>query len=682
MRMRLGYRFCSTPSNGRRRREPHRTAAMVAGVLFLLGAILFPQAAMEAKELTFQEVRVPTVLNRTVRLRLALEPEGGPWKPQGDGTTFENELYELRLPAKSLDPEVVALDVVLRRKDGQQFTLLRCESSVTVDAARLQTIWPSSRMGANTDLDFLGTLGSVAQSHASSHDPVLMALEGNGTNLCTFGMAWTAPETLIRWSPTVGLEPWKREYSLSFSRPMLDGVPLVTREYRDGIFLSLHAESWYAAMRRYAAFVDQWRGYQPRPASPHALAPCWSVGWTTFPEGQPRDKGDMQKIIESQLPLAQELGFGSVHVDIDWSPDGYYRPDPERFPDFSGMMKKLREAGMVLEVHVSTPNLVQQAPSFERLKPSIMTTKTNPKGSDEWGRYCLCPRTEGMRDHLVESVQYMVRDLGIKSIWVDFNDLGIYFEPCQAPHAHAWSTNGEGWDAQMKAFATAAWAMDPEVAIIARRSTANVHNKPYLTHGCAPDCEYGQAQQRREAIFIRSCGPGMIPYTFHGVWADSEPETEVAQHMASYVLLTVPVVCQDLSRLPAGHLDVIRAWLKFYREHAADIVYGDLEPLVPMRPSAAFRIERNQHALVGCFETVPGTIPLTSHPSEIFLFNGVANDFSTSLTGVEGKFRGQWLDHQLRPYGAPFQIAAENGRMLVHAECPQLPCLLRLTQVR
>ncbi len=662
---------------------PPGPIVMVACGLLLAAAVFFQSAPLRAAELAFQEVEVPTALNRSVLLRFALEPDAGKWRPIVVGRKFENDLYELSIREKSLDKEAAALDMVLHRKNGEAFKLLRFESTVKVDAARVQKVWPLSRMcvmhgNSNTDFD---RCGGTANSHASSHDPVIMALQSDGTNVCTVGLAWTAPETQMTWKPIGSDVGWLVQCGLSFARPALDGVPIVTREYHDGIFVSQKAESWYDSVRRYAAYVDQERGYKPRPPAKWALSPCW-----TPPRPinlQAKYKDSQQKIIESQFPLAKELGFGIIHVDIDWTSwDGCYEPNKGLFPDFAGMMKKLRDAGMILEAHVSTPTITPGAPNYDRFKQFNMITNDQPNGVAGWGGQgrVLCPRTKGMQEHLVTSMQHMVRDLGIKSFWIDFNDDFVPVKPCLAKHDHAWSTLGEGWDAQMKGMTQAAWEIDPEVTFIARRSIANINNKPYLTHMCSIDCEYDQSMQRREAIFIRSFGPGVIPYTFHGVWAESELDAEVARHMASYAFLMVPVVCQDLSRLPPGHIEVVRAWLKFYREHAADIIYGDLEPLVFMPPSAAFRIERSRKAFVGCFETVPGTIPLTGKPSEIYLFNGVAKDFSTRITGVEGKFRGEWLDYRLRPYGAPVQVTAENGKMYVSADCPVLPCMLRLKQ--
>lgn len=663
---------------------------MNSGLQLLIGATLSVVCYGPAAAKVYGEPRAvdcPTRLKRTVSLKFTLEPDGGPWSASDDGRTYENELYRLSVREKPLDVDVTTLDIRLRRKDGETFTLIKCESSAALAAARIQRIWPSSRLcqrGGNVCAD-LDHWGEGAQSHACSHDPVVMALSSCGANIGTMGMAWTAPETRMVWTPLPNLNAeWKREYRFSFSRPMVEGMPLVTREYHDGFYLSEKPESWYASMRRYAAFVDQWRGYAPRKPSPWSLSPCLSLGWTLWPPPglDKKQKGWMQKIIEEQAPLAKEMGFDIIHLEADaLAYDLHYEPSETAFSDFGAVKEKLAGLGMILEMHFSVPFIHEGDPDYESLKAFIMTTDTQPGGVRAYEHDdILCPRTREMRQHLVECVEHMARDMGVRSFWVDFCDDSVPVKACTAKHEHAWNTLGEGWDAQLRAFTGAAWTIDPRITFITRRSIANINNKPYMTHMCAFDCEYDQAQQRREAVFIRSFGSGIVPYAFHVVWADSEPDTEVAMHMASCSLLMVPVICQDLSRLSPGHLDVVKAWLDFHREHAEDIIHGDLEPLVFMPPSAALRVERNRKAFVSCFETVPGTIPLRGKPSEVFLFNGVAKDFSTMITGVAGTFEGQWLDYRLRPYGASFEVSAQNGRMIVSGDCPVLPCMIRLKQ--
>ncbi|MDD5482622.1 MAG: DUF6259 domain-containing protein [Kiritimatiellae bacterium] len=642
--------------------------------------------------MTNNEIKIDVHSPYAVIMSLDLEPSGGHWgvlRPEGNKISFENDIYDLTLHKTALEADVTGIEYILRRKDETSFLLKHMEVAIEVSAADVQNIL--TPYGVKHDYQCLTPYnhwhwGLKDFGISSAGDPVVMALDHGQNNKCTVGMAWTAPETYIAAKPLPGFnEEWDRKYRLSLTRPRFPkdkkAPPAQVSEYRDGIFISTKPETWFRSMRRYAAYVDQRRGYKPRKLSPWSLSPCWSAAWSLWPPPGFESKL-LQDRLESQLALAKDLGFGILHLDIDWTEhDGYYRQPSKKFPRFPELIKKLNEMGMALELHISTPTVSQQDPHYnDRLKKFVMATATQPEGVfNRWtsGKSAiLCPRTSGLRDHLVESFQYMVDKLGVKSFWIDFNDDFVPLEPCIARHEHIWNTLGEGWDETMKTMTKAAWDINPEVTFISRRSIANLNNKPYLTHGCAFDCEYSLALNRHDAVYVRSLGD-IIPYTFHEKWPDSESDQGVAMHMANCAFLMVPVVCQELARLPQGHRDVIKAWLSFYKMHASDLILGDFEPIT-FSLSGPFRIESKGKAFIGCFEVVPGAVPLTTEPSEIWVLNTVEKDFFTRLTPVKGTFKAQWLDYRLRPAGPEFKVSAKDGQLLLDGNCQALPSMLHL----
>ncbi|MCX6992584.1 MAG: hypothetical protein NT011_05490 [Kiritimatiellaeota bacterium] len=657
---------------------------------FFIGFGYFNPNIAEAGNMTNNGIKIDIQSPYSVTLNLDLEPSGGPWgalRPEKNKISVENDIYSLILNKTALEADVTGLEYILRRKDGTPFLLKRIEAAVDVSAGNVQNIiTPYGYMHATQCITPYEHWhwGFKDFALASSGDPVITVLDHGQNNKCTVGMAWTAPETYIEAKPLPGSNSeWNRKYRVSLTRPRfpmnLEAPPVQVSEYRDGIFISTKPETWFRTMRRYAAYVDQRRGYKPRKLSPWSLSPCWSIAWTLWspPELKKGGKGWMQKILESQAPLAKEMGFDVIHLEADslqW--DLYHEPSKTAFSDFKGTLKKLNDLGMILEMHFSTPCLPKGAPDYDNFKAYAVATLSEPAAVADDTR--LCPRTQGMQQRLVECVQHMVRDMGVKSFWVDFCDDKVPLEPCIAKHEHAWNTLGEGWDAQMQAYTEAAWKIDPEVTFLARRSIASLNNKPYLTHGCAFDCEYSLALNRHDAVYIRSLGD-VIPFTFHGIWPDSESDQGVAMQMANCTFLMVPVVCQELARLSQGHRDVIKAWLSFYKIHASDLILGDFEPLT-FSLSGPFRIESKGKAFIGCFEVVPGTVPLTTQPSEIWVLNTVAKDFFTRLTPIKGTFKAQWLDYRLRPTGPEFKVSAEDGQLLISGNCQTLPSMLHLWQ--
>lgn len=629
---------------------------------------------------------------RALSLRLDLEPAAQSWQQQS-ATSFTDDsgAYLLNWVEEAQPEGGILSKVHLRRADGGEFKIVCAEYKMHFAACGIQKIWPTSRlcyMRGEADWDF-DHWGGETYSHASVHDPFVMALTEMGKNVFSMGLTWTAPDTKMKWIPTPGYnESHNRGYDFTFTRPANPETPLITRDYRDGFYLSEAEDDWWHCIRNYALCIDRERNYQPRPLSPWSLSPCYSMAWTLWCEPEKQkwiyEDGNMQRLVESHLQRAKDIGCDIVHLDIDFLKwDNYFSLEEKtRFYDFRALTKRMEEMGMIFEAHFSTPIITVGAPNFEEYRDSIIATKDTPEFvpggiSSETTMRTTCPRTPATAKRLAEAARAMVRDLGIKSIWVDFNDDLCPLETCIAQHEHAHSTLGEGWEASMDALTSAAWEIDPSVTFIARRSIANIHNKPYLTHMCPFDCQYDRAQQRRDAIFIRAFG-GAIPYTFHGVWNREDPDHEVALSMAGFCLLSVPVVCADLDEMPAGHLEVVRQWLQFYREHAEDIIFGEFFPLTFCSPSAACLIEKEDRAYISCFETVPGKVKLTNNPKEIFLYNGVDTQLFTALDGVCGTYRVEVLDCYLKPVGETFTVKAENGKLILDINGLPMPSMLHL----
>lgn len=628
---------------------------------------------------------------RELCLQLDLDPAAESWK-QESATSFTDTsgVYKLDLTEEAQPEGGNLTKVHLRRFDGGEFKIVCAKYKMHFEACGIQKIWPSSRLctlNGNPDWDF-DHWGGEAFCHSSTQDPFVMALTEMGRNVFSLGMLWTVPDTQMNWMPTPDYNACiNRGYDFTIKRPANPETPIVTCDYRDGFYLSEADEDWWHCIRSYASCVDRERNFKPRPLSAWSLAPCYSMNWTLWysPENwSMHTDGNLQRMVESHMEMAKDLGCDIIHLDIDFIKwDGYYTLEEKSlFYDFCGLIKRMEEQGMIFEAHFSTPIITVGAPNFEKYRDSIIATKDTdefcPAGiSSESTMRSTCVRTPATIERMKEAAKVMVKDMGIKSIWIDFNDDLYTPEPCIAKHEHIYSTIGEGWDAVMDAFTTAAWEEDPSVTFIARRSIANINNKLYLTHMCPFDCEFDRAQQRRDVIFIRAFGDA-IPYTFHGAWNLNDPDEEVALSWASFCLLAVPVIANPLDVIPENHMNVIRPWIKFYREHAEDIIFGDFTPLVFCSPSAACLTQREDRAYISCFELVPGKVKLNNNPKEIFLYNGVDTQLFTVLDGACDSYQVEILDCHLKPIGESFSVEAANGKLMLDLCDLPMPCMLHL----
>jgi hypothetical protein len=598
-----------------------------------------------------------------------------------DGDAYRSGPYQLTIARQQPAEGVTALTWRIQRTDQQDAVLRNLTVDYQMPLVSLYRLWPTSGIAANSVyIDLPWTIDTVTS--ASGYDPVLLALNADGTNAMTVGMANTALETRItgkmaRSSPDAEAGFTSHVYHARFERPCVPGVQQRGAVIEDGIFVSTADEDWFDSLRRYTAFIDERRSFTGIPVSDRALLPMWH-SWYAF------ENEINQENIRSQIAKAKELGFGTFQLDAGWNTgadwvieEGQYVPNRERFPDFEQVMQEIKAAGLVPVAHWSLPWLGVNAPNRDELEPAIQGTTERRKGRVDH----LCPRTPATFDHIVNSARYMVEELGFGGLWYDFVDSMPSDVPCTAEHEHQFDTVGEAWDAILKATAETVREVDPDCLLIYRRSHANINNKPYLTHLWPADAPFDYDKNRREVIVMKAYGDGVLTHACCTCWSPDETEEMVARHMASVVLAGVPSVSIDLSRFPANHLEGIRAWLGFYEQHKRALVLGETRPLVFMPPSAVTRTEADDVAFVGYFEAVPGETQLTRNFDDVYLVNCAAERMHTVLPPLRGTYSVEVSDHFLRPVATASEpIEADDEGLHLDLRLP-IPSVIHLRRM-
>lgn len=600
--------------------------------------------------------------------------------------TKENDQYragpfELRLNRETPDPGLTTLKWQLRRTDGEPVVLRRSTVEYQMPLVSLYRVWPTSGIAANrVFIDLPWSINEL--SSAANYDPILMALNSDGTNTCTVGFLDTAVETRItgrmgRRSPDAEAGFTSHVYHARFERPCGPDVVQRGTVFQDGLFISTIKEDWFDTLGRYSAFVDEQREFRGHEVHERGLLPMWH-SWYAF-----ENEIDQDNVI-SQIAKAKELGFGTFQLDAGWNTgsdwvveEGRYEPNRDRFPDFERVMHDIKSAGLVPIAHWSPSWLGREAPNRAELSNAIQGTTERRQGQVDH----LCPCTPATFNHIVSSARHMVGELGFGGLWYDFVDSLPVDLPCQSDHEHQFDTVGDAWDAILKATAEAVWEIDPECLLIFRRSHANINNKPYLTHLWPADAPFDYDKNRREVMVTRAYGAGVLTHACCTCWSPDETDEMVAKHLASVVLAGVPAVSIDLNRFPESHLDGIKNWLEFYQKHRRALMLGEMRPLTFMPPSAVLRTEADKSAFIGYFEGLPGITPLSKDFDEVFLINCFTPDLHTLLPSQHGRFSLQMFNHFLQPLaeGKCVIEAADEGLHL-NLKTP-VPSVIQLTRI-
>lgn len=352
--------------------------------------------------------------------------------------------------------------------------------------------------------------------------------------------------------------------------------------------------SWFDAAADYAAWADDFNKYQPFPISATAYEPVYDTWYWSA------DRVDDRLYMES-ANLASEAGFGLYLADSGWDAPtgeyakwlsgrtGDYNPPPDKFGDLPATFSAIRsqeKLGIELWLqpfavgrasaryartrsqHIQIPT--QQNPLFG------WTGLTSPPFALPLGQDLetinLCPRMTSTHTYLRNLFLKMGTKYHPDAYWIDFVDgLASY---CIAPHIHANELFGEGLNRSLDAIRRAIRFINPQAAVHFRSPYANLNTKSFANIWQSEDSPGDFDRIRLNSIRMRPFSNGVVFASDQMYWPATTSEANVSRFIVTSVMTGVPAFGTNLAESPIGTLQMIKAWLAFYRRHKADLVSG------------------------------------------------------------------------------------------------------------
>jgi len=386
-----------------------------------------------------------------------------------------------------------------------------------------------------------------------------------------------------------------------------------------------------------------------------------------------------EKIL-GELSLVRSLGFRNYVIDEGWfghRPDGWmyrgdYTPDPEKFPDFRGLIRRIKEHGLNVLLWVSPFQVGPKSSRYPELRrylirreklgelPSLMAVlspwvQAVPADKDTEERWELCPRTGFTESYVPELVSGLVKDYGLDGLKIDFLDQ-VSPLPCRAEHEHVYQTQGEALWKTLKAMDVAIRRVKPNAIIEFRLPYANIVLRPFASLYRSQDCPWDFDQNRRLCSWINAFTPQPGPFAEADYisWVPEERPENVAKALASAILYCVPSIGRDFKKLPEVHVELVRRWLAFYEDHREEIRSGQWRPLEFDPHCSTFVIESGDVAFIGMFKDVPGRVRLPGGraPKQLYLFNSTSESWvHTRIEPAAGEYELTVYDHLLEKNG-------------------------------
>lgn len=261
----------------------------------------------------------------------------------------------------------------------------------------------------------------------------------------------------------------------------------------------------------------------------------------------------------------------------------------------------------------------------------------------------LDPRLNKVHDYLLSSWESMFTKYNIDGLWYDFLEIPDRPDKPLSGVEIVSQDIHVAYTLLMEKLYNKAISLNPNAVIILRRSFANLNSKTFCTHVWPADTPQDYNMNRRDIVYMKALGPGVLTHACCTSWAISESDVNVARQMASIVLAGVPAFSIKLIESPVTHNAIVKAWLGFYESHKSDLMLGRMTPLLPTPPSSVLRIEGEKQTFFGFFEAVPGLIEITKPMNKIFLINALSKRTSTRLEKVDGTWQAQVYNHVWQP---------------------------------
>jgi hypothetical protein len=188
----------------------------------------------------------------------------------------------------------------------------------------------------------------------------------------------------------------------------------------------------------------------------------------------------------------------------------------------------------------------------------------------------LCPRMSATQTYLRNLFSEMARRYKPDGYWLDFMD-GIS-STCVAPHKHDYSQFGGGFRASLETIKNTILETNPNAIVHFRARYANLNTKPYANIWQTGDSPGDFDMMRLGSIRLRPFSKGVVFASDEMYWPETVGDAQTSKFIITSVMIGVPAFGPNLQWASPATLDMLKAWLRFYRSYQTDLSTGRFSP--------------------------------------------------------------------------------------------------------
>lgn len=626
------------------------------GAASLVGLALPPRAAFPAAEEPASQtsVKLAPLLEWDAQLGFALDPQVEEWRFMSSGNKNQSVYvgggYRLIVDFAYPEPQLITIRFRLRRDDGQSFVVhaysLKCRKVFT----DIYQFW-SYRQGPPETLgEFdvytrgLASGDNFARTYAANTGiPLALCASREGRIRFAFGLLDQIEAAGLRikgYSLGISERGEGLNYEFEFVKPV--GYSLQHSELIDGAYFDTRGKGWFATLRQYSEWAERDGNIAVVKPAPVAFEPIWN-SWYPF------GFNITQESIEKNAEFCHKVGIKNISIDAGYQEQltgglgtaqdfakfedytGDWTADQKKFPDFRGLVERIHQQEQFVTVWVALFMVGKKTAAYQQVRGML---RQDTPGEE---RSYLCPCHPETPAYLARTFSKLARDYNLDGFWLDFMD-GTH-TPCHGSHPHFTSSTGEGYNACLGAVLEALVKFKPNFLMETRMPMANLNGKRFYNVMETTDMPFDLDLNRSLGVVVRSYAQGLACKIDPVQWHIRESDENVGVCCATTTLSGVPVLGVDFRLLPASHLRVVAAWMKFYREHQSELWQGHFQPVGFGHLSPQVQIQAGKSTIVylGSSATAPASVGGSGF---IYLIN--ASDQERVALYLDNMSPGRW----------------------------------------
>ena len=421
--------------------------------------------------------------------------------------------------------------------------------------------------------------------------PFFSLFHRSGANRCAVGLLDEVGDAVLEAS----LSEATRAFTFEWRKPIRPGAGGSGVET---VFVSRSPRPWPEVLAAYSGTVDAESAVPLLPVPDAAYDPVFCT-WTAIHHDVSAEW------VERNARIAAGLGFGTWLTDDGWFTDdgafgdyrnaGDWQPSVGKFPDMAAHVRAVQALGLRYVLWVA-PFMVGDASAAASAHSELLEAATQALGFRN-----LSPRRAETAQIIEDLVERLVREFGLDGLKVDFID-AILTTPDLSPSDRELGA-GAGGSSTMSRAIDAASRARPSLLVEVRNTYANLAARRWANMFRASDVPLNPAANRWQVVMLRLLAPDRAVHLDPALWHPGDTDENVAVQLIN-VISSVPTIGIELERYPTAHLELIRHWLGFYRDHRDTIVHGAFRPEIRLGQVPLIRFDGEDEQIVGLYDDV------------------------------------------------------------------------------